>query len=326
MADMCVYQNSTPCVGGYALRPPRYYPPVAPWTIRVRMTSWDGYPVPKEGATVTRVFDDMYIYDITYENPDWSNLLESGGYMNREFAEVLEANTTGVTNMSNMFNRQVRLQSLPYFDTSAVTNMHNMFRGCYALPGVPLFDTSAATDMYGMFADCRVLASVPAFDTSSATDMGQMFMGCDLLADVPLFDTSHVTNMASMFSACYALHDVPLFDTSSAIYMSTMFKDCAAIENAPLINTSHATRLDGMFSGCSALMAVPLYNTSSATNVAGMFQDCFVVERGALALYTQMSAQSSLSGTTSHRYTFKNCGRDTTSGAAELAQIPSGWR
>lgn len=29
---------------------------------------------------------------------------------------------------------------------------------------------------------------------------------------------------------------------------------------------------------------------------------------------------------TSHSSTFNNCGRDTTTGAAELAQIPSGWK
>ena len=73
---------------------------------------------------------------------------------------------------------------------------------------------------------------------------------------------------------------------------------------------------------CSSITTVPLFSTTSATNMASMFQDCVSVQSGALALYTQASSQASVP---SHAYTFTNCGSNTASGQAELAQIPRSW-
>jgi hypothetical protein len=54
-----------------------------------------------------------------------------------------------------------------------------------------------------------------------------------------------------------------------------------------------------------------------------MLQNCYKVETGALALYQQASTQAT--PPSKHDSTFWNCGRDTVTGAAELAQIPSSW-
>jgi hypothetical protein len=53
------------------------------------------------------------------------------------------------------------------------------------------------------------------------------------------------------------------------------------------------------------------------------FYQCNHVESGALALYQQASTQTT--PPSNHDGTFKNCGQDTTTGAAELAMIPTGW-
>jgi len=53
------------------------------------------------------------------------------------------------------------------------------------------------------------------------------------------------------------------------------------------------------------------------------FHNCTKVESGALALYQQASTQTR--PPSSHTYCFRSCGSDTTTGAAELAQIPSSW-
>ena len=50
---------------------------------------------------------------------------------------------------------------------------------------------------------------------------------------------------------------------------------------------------------------------------------CLNVQSGALALYQQASSQTN--PPSSHNNTFYNCGKFTTTGAAELAQIPSDW-
>jgi hypothetical protein len=55
-----------------------------------------------------------------------------------------------------------------------------------------------------------------------------------------------------------------------------------------------------------------------------MFYGCTAVESGALALYNQMAGQATPPG--NHARCFYNCGANTTTGAAELAQIPSDWK
>jgi hypothetical protein len=55
-----------------------------------------------------------------------------------------------------------------------------------------------------------------------------------------------------------------------------------------------------------------------------MFGECVNVQSGALALYQQASTQTN--PPSNHGGTFYNCGSNTTTGAAELAQIPSDWK
>lgn len=78
-----------------------------------------------------------------------------------------------------------------------------------------------------------------------------------------------------------------------------------------------------MFNGCTALTRVPLFDLSSTANTYNMFNGCTAVETGALALYQQVSSQSN--PPSSHTGMFTNCGSGTTTGAAELAQIPTDW-
>ena len=185
-------------------------------------------------------------------------------------------------------------------------------------------NTTGITDMGDMFYDCTSLTSVPLFNTSSVTDMKVMFQRCYSLTSVPLFDTSMVTDMSEMFLDCTSLTTVPLFDTSSVTDMRIMFMNCTSLTSVPLLNTSSVTYMSFMFGGCSSLTSVPLLNTSSVTNMNSMFENCKNVQSGALALYRQASTQTT--PPSKHSKTFNNCGSDTTTGAAELAQIPSDWK
>lgn len=136
-------------------------------------------------------------------------------------------------------------------------------------------------------------------------------------------NTSNVTNMESLFQGCTALTSVPLFDTSNVMNMSYMFSDCSSLTSVPLFDTSKVTNMSYMFYGC-AITSVPLFDTSKVTNMRCMFYQCLKVASGALALYQQASTQTN--PPTNHKSTFYNCGRDTVTGAAELAQIPSDWK
>ena len=185
-------------------------------------------------------------------------------------------------------------------------------------------NTTGVTNMDGMFDLCSSLTSVSLFDTSSVQSMQNMFKKCTALTAVPLFNTSSVIAMTAMFSWCSSLTSMPLFNTSSVEVMLNMFYDCSSLTSVPLFNTSSVFNMNSMFHGCSSLTSVPLFNTSSVVSMNDMFVNCTKVQSGALALYQQASTQAN--PPPKHTHTFQNCGSDTTTGAAELAQIPEDWK
>lgn len=190
--------------------------------------------------------------------------------------------------------------------------------------------TSDVYDVYKGGPDFRYLlhnsenvVEVLGANTTGITKIQRMFGYCTSLTTVHLFDTSSVINMQEMFYRCYSLTSVPLFDTSSVTNMVYMFGNCNSLTSVPLFDTSSVTAMNSMFRDCSSLTTVPLFYTSSVTRMDNMFSNCTKVQSGALALYRQASTQAN--PPSSHSQTFYKCGSDTTTGAAELAQIPEDW-
>ena len=204
------------------------------------------------------------------------------------------------------------------------TDFKNFLYGSVNVVEVLGANTTGITSMYYMFDGCTSLTSVPLFDTSSVTIMNSMFHGCTSLISVPLFDTSSVTDMRYMFSRCSSITTIPLFNTSAVTDMRSMFQGCTSLTSVPLFDTSSVPNMECMFASCSALTSIPLFDTSSVTNMKYMFWNCTNVETGALALYQQASTQTT--PPSQHTGTFRNCGSNTVTGAAELAQIPSDWK
>jgi surface protein len=91
-----------------------------------------------------------------------------------------------------------------------------------------------------------------------------------------------------------------------------------------IFDTSNVTNMTWMFYCCSSLSIVPLFDTSKVTRMDGVFWRCTNVQSGALAFYQQASSQAN--PPSQHSETFYNCGTNTTTGAAELAQIPDDWK
>lgn len=111
-------------------------------------------------------------------------------------------------------------------------------------------------------------------------------------------------------------------NTTGVVNMRRMLQGSISLTTVPLLDTSSVTDMNGMLAGCDSLILVPLFNTSNVTDMSGMLFNCSNVQSGALALYQQASSQTNVP---SHDRTFYNCGANTTTGAAELAQIPYSW-
>ena len=135
-----------------------------------------------------------------------------------------------------------------------------------------------------------------------------------------------VTKLNSTFYNAEYLTEVhSLTNTSSVTSVSYMFAGgCPWLTTVELFDTSNVTNMYGFFWGCQRFSYIPLFDTSKVTNITNAFHDTPRVNGGALALYTQASTQTT--PPTDHTDTFDGCGRLTTTGAAELAQIPDDWK
>lgn len=260
-----------------------------PYTIRLKFT--DGVTPTFSKGTGVQVSSSPNVWDLTHESTDWNTLMLD----QTSLLEVLGANSTGVSRFYRIFEGCTSLESIALFDTSSVETMARAFMGCRALTSIPLFDTSNVTDMTSMLGGCQTLTSVPVFNTSNVTTMQDAFSGMRLTT-FPLLDTSKVTNMTQMFLASVNLTTLPLFDMSS---VRSAYEMC---------------------NSCTSLTAIPYFDTSSLVTADGMFRHCYNVASGTLALYNRMK-----DSVRDHNQTFLYCGRDTVTGAAELAQIPASW-
>ena len=131
------------------------------------------------------------------------------------------------------------------------------------------------------------------------------------------------TDFEGLLTLSYNVTEVLGANTTGITNMKSMFSNCDSLTSVQLFNTSSVTTMQNMFSRCSSLTSVPLFDTSSVTNMNSAFAYCRNVESGALALYQQTSSQAT--PPSNHTRTFYYCGSNTTTGAAELAQIPSSW-
>lgn len=134
----------------------------------------------------------------------------------------------------------------------------------------------------------------------SNTNWSYLFDECNELLEVLSANTSNIEFMTCMFYKCYNLTNIVLFDTKSCLGMYFMFFHCESLINIP-----------------------PFDFNNQISTISSMFSCCYKVESGILNIYNKMKK---LPSNVPHDQTFIFCGRDTTTGAAELAQIPSDWK
>ena len=207
-----------------------------------------------------------------------------------------------------------------------------------------------------MFAHCSKLTHIQDMTTPKLSSAQQMFRECYSLVSLPFMNTSKVKSFTHFAHRCYALESFPAYDTSSATDLSRLASCCPKLTAFPLLNTSKATTIDGMLTGHSAnytteykmhiaelpafdfsnvvnaedafgnnesLKHVPTYIMPKVTDVSNMYLDCPNVESG---IYQAYATYSSMTTPPTNTANFaKNCGTNTETGSAELAQIPASW-
>ena len=255
-------------------------------------------------------------------NTEGLSFIDFGG----NYTDICYFETNHFTSFSGMFEGCNLLTSVPEYDTSNATDFTSMFRDCTSLTYVPDFDMSSAVNTFEMFRGCTSLETVPAFNTGAATTMDGMFYGCTNLKEVPLIDTSAATNLESMFWNCSSLTDVANFNMSSATSAAGMFYGCTSLETTPAFNATNVTDARWMFEGCTAFKVIPDIDFQSVNVAMNMFYNCVNVESGITNMYDKLVQTVDTSLAYGCTDCFYKCGSNTTTGAAELAQIPSDWK
>ena len=144
------------------------------------------------------------------------------------------------------------------------------------------------------------------------------------LRSIEIREGSFGNSMYSSFSGCTHLKSLVLPTSGvEATTIERIVSDCSELEYVNNFDTSEVTGANSAFYNCHNLKKVPLLDTGKMTNVSFMFGLCYKVEEGAYNLYAQMASQST--PPSSHKDTFYQCGKDTTTGAEELANIPDTW-
>lgn len=164
----------------------------------------------------------------------------------------------------------------------------------------------------------------------SGNDFNRLLIRSKNVVEILGGNTSNVTNMYWMFINCTSLSSVHLFDTSNVTSMECMFQYDYSLQSVPLFDTSNVTDMGRICEECYALTSVPQFDISNVTDMQRSFAGCRNVQSGALNLYRVASSQPNLTASsassTAHLATFRNCGINTETGSAELAQIPSDWK
>jgi hypothetical protein len=150
-------------------------------------------------------------------------------------------------------------------------------------------------------------------NVTGVTNAPRLFWDCRAMKSICLFDTSGLKEVGGWFERCRDLSYLPNFNFSGVVHEDSYSMDFAQFfdltKRAP--TASH-----------KGLLAIPdlTLPSSGPLNFDSMFAYTYYVESGALALYNKAVNIAS-----SHVLTFKYCGKNTVSGTAELAQIPTSW-
>lgn len=207
-----------------------------PYTLRIQMPSLTSDPRIKllKGDAV-QVSQDPNIWDIFYENPDWS-----GPIMATQNIIILGANLAGVTNLNKTFCQGAIIDMKAPINTPDAIDMSYMFYDCFFRDGqlmpidLPPFNCAKATNLSSMFYHTAKINSITLKNTNNVTTVKDIFNGSLSLTAVNLFDTSNVTDMSGMFKYCDNLKHIPLFDTSKVINIDEAFLNCSRVESGAL--------------------------------------------------------------------------------------------
>ena len=215
-----------------------------------------------------------------------------------------------------------------YNRSSICESMLDAFNDCRNLVEIRNLDVSKVQDLHRLFGECFNLANLVDCNMSleNATNIVAMYGNCESLTQFPSnIDCTNLTSLASVFGGCAQMVTPPTFTNTEGITsISRLFDNCYNLESIPVFYTANVEDFDYAFAACRSIRNIPALSTGKAKTVNSMFNQCVNVETGTLGMYNQLSTQAT--PPTNYYSCFRDCGSNTVTGAAELAQIPAAWK
>ena len=134
-------------------------------------------------------------------------------------------------------------------------------------------------------------------------------------------DAHSLMTSARMCANCVLKNTGDIVDASYMLSGGNRPISLATLNALDLHSATNISHL--LYSATSLISPLDITLSGAVSYCDSAFYNCKKVSSGALALYNSLSSQSALP--TNYSGTFTNCGANTTTGAAELAQIPSSW-
>lgn len=333
------------------------------------------------------------VWDMVYDNSDWSNLFNN--YNTTNFNDipkfdVIGGNCNTVSSFKNAFNGCNLVTNFGGIShTDAVTDVQGMFYNASNIESIQLPDMDSlstitllsmqATKLKSieignlplcsridfLAAEAPVLESITLGDLPSITSVwystpsstSQGYRSFNLytprptsssyasfetptLKTIVLGDMNGLTDATGLFcrtnknqytnntfdTAFRNVEAISIGATPNINVAEEMFYCCYSLNQLTMGTQSFSkiTNASAMFSACKVLPSIPSIRFgNSLTNVYSTFAYCRMASSGILDMYNHLSG---ISGISDHRYTFRECGINSDTGAAELAQLPSGWK
>jgi surface protein len=184
--------------------------------------------------------------------------------------------TSGITDMSSLFNQVIFNEDISSWDVSNVTDMNQMFAESFAFnQPIDFWDVSAVTNMNGMFFFASGFNQpIGDWDVSQVTDLSSMFNGGSFNQPIDDWNVSNVTQMSGMFFDNSAFNQ-PLnsWNTSNVGNMQSMFSGASSFnQDLNSWNVSSVVQMAEMFSGSAMNGLIDSWDVSSVIDMRGMFQ------------------------------------------------------
>lgn len=260
----------------------------------------------------------------------------------------LSGDTGNISFFTSAFDGATALNSVNIESMKWNTECIGMFRNCTNLREANvLMETATTTEV--MFNNCTGLYK--AYIRTNTGIQNGAFTGCTSLDDLTieisnsgyfLYQNGHqdfsgantirsITFIAPEYST-YTLHrsNLPGADQETfqgLIYLENILTyERSSVYPEQLVQVPLPIGASGQlcFFACKGLREMPYLDVSHVTLARDMFGGCLNMDSGIYDMYLALS--NHISDSMRYRNCFRDCGKDSPTGSAELAQVPNDWK